>query len=904
MRILATGDIHIHNWSEFSTIDEYGRPDRLTNYLKLADGMCKVGRERNVDAIFLAGDIIESAVNRPQVLEVLRRFLTRLAREFPVHVIHGQHDMDVKIADTSEHNSILTTVSTEFPNLHYYPDPKTVDIGGLRVHFQSWRQELSLFEPDTADIFVGHGIVPGSSTPQNYVFNKGSFEKDNLLSAFRLSVIGDVHRRHWASTEDGMRHVLVPGAPVQNTWKDDPECGFWVVDVGDEVRMEYLETHDVIPDTFHKFLYANMGDKLEKSPLVHYHINALKKKKEEGKLSKGTGPLDLLSAARELLTKGKKVNVDQKVNTFEQFLSHVKQDDKAKPEVVVNGVSIRNFLSIDSFDFDFDSIQGNNCVIVGENGSGKTNLPEAIYWCLTGKTTKSTKVADLANWDNPKERMSVTVRLRIGEQNFKIDRSRIGSSPDLRRFVETENGWVDYKGGDMRQTDREIAAMTGLTHKDIMLFSYFSAEDPIVYGKMGDAERNDIIAQIGGFDLSKVHSSIKDQLKTSERRQFHAEGTLQEVEHGLENKKRALRGATSNMSNDSNALAIIAGEQRGQLEELEEEAKKFDKQNLIQQWTRLSNQIQEIKTFWTARQNKKASLHEELKGKQQQMRAFLLDSKCYVCGSVVTPPEDKMAELKASIAKLLSEIEEQDHLVEDDSVDIPTLEKEQKKVNKSLDKSTKIQREIESTRKALADTEGRMDVNTRAVLDLLRREIADLLERQIQAQQKYKEEEGKVDVLTDLVALTARSGQLVKHINSHSSEMMQGFIDDATSGMMVDFRLKSNYTIEGKFRGQKRFAPYDSMSFGQKRVADITMMVALNNLFCSRFELSKGILGLCVYDEVLSFLDDERTRTCKEIVSRSRAENTIVISHDTNLAASFQTVITVTMKDGRTRYHI
>ena len=144
----------------------------------------------------------------------------------------------------------------------------------------------------------------------------------------------------------------------------------------------------------------------------------------------------------------------------------------------------------------------------------------------------------------------------------------------------------------------------------------------------------------------------------------------------------------------------------------------------------------------------------------------------------------------------------------------------------------------------------------------------------------------------------------MKHINSHSSGMLQGFIDDATSGMMVDFRLKSNYTIEGKFRGQKRFVPYDSMSFGQKRVADITMMVALNNLFCSRFELSKGILGLCVYDEVLSFLDDERTRTCKEIISRSRAENTIVISHDTNLAASFQTVITVTMKDGRTRYHV
>lgn len=131
MKILCTADIHINDWSNFSTLDKYGRQSRLIDYLKLADVLVDLANKKECEAIILAGDISEKAIQKPHVLDVLGDFLRKLGNSFPVHLIHGQHDIAVKEAAISKENSILTEIckDLEEDGVHYYPRTRYTKIG-------------------------------------------------------------------------------------------------------------------------------------------------------------------------------------------------------------------------------------------------------------------------------------------------------------------------------------------------------------------------------------------------------------------------------------------------------------------------------------------------------------------------------------------------------------------------------------------------------------------------------------------------------------------------------------------------------------------------------------------------------------------------------------------------------
>ena len=228
MKLLCTSDLHINDWIPFSTIDKYGRPSRLTDYLKLAKVISDLAIKENCDAIIIAGDISEASTQRPMVHDVIGDFLRICAKNTPVHLIHGQHDASSKEATSMGQNSILKEICKDLQDkgVHYYPDPELVKIGPCSVYFQSWTHGHELNGPD-ADIFVGHGIVTGCSNLDGYIFMNG-FDVDDLTEKYKMSIIGDIHKRQ--IHERNNKIVLQPGAPIQNTWKDHADCGLYVLD--------------------------------------------------------------------------------------------------------------------------------------------------------------------------------------------------------------------------------------------------------------------------------------------------------------------------------------------------------------------------------------------------------------------------------------------------------------------------------------------------------------------------------------------------------------------------------------------------------------------------------------------------------------------------------------------------
>jgi DNA repair exonuclease SbcCD ATPase subunit len=73
----------------------------------------------------------------------------------------------------------------------------------------------------------------------------------------------------------------------------------------------------------------------------------------------------------------------------------------------------------------------------------------------------------------------------------------------------------------------------------------------------------------------------------------------------------------------------------------------------------------------------------------------------------------------------------------------------------------------------------------------------------------------------------------------------------------------------------------------------------LNNLFTQIYGLEEGVLGILVFDEVMSFLDPKYIDFSYSLLERVNVSKRIIITHDDRLISRFNQKITVSLDPGR-----
>lgn len=101
-------------------------------------------------------------------------------------------------------------------------------------------------------------------------------------------------------------------------------------------------------------------------------------------------------------------------------------------------MSLCNFKAIKQATFYFD---GKDVVISGKNGSGKTTIYEAYYWCLFGKTLSSNGVVQMLDKDNNivhNVETSVDIGLRINDSYNIVIKRTLSEKWKSKRLMGTE----------------------------------------------------------------------------------------------------------------------------------------------------------------------------------------------------------------------------------------------------------------------------------------------------------------------------------------------------------------------------------------------------------------------------------------------------------------------------------
>lgn len=925
LRSTVASDIHVNDWEPFSETDEFGRPSRLLLYEELAHVIVEHARANKSHAIFVPGDISESAVQRPRVLEVIGNFFRILSTYGkPVYVIPGQHDMDTKEEAIVPHNCILQEICQDIPNIVYagYPQSHKLSCGKdeFSIWLEPWNRTHQITTTDEHDVFIGHGLVSGCSDHRGYIFENG-FTVEQLTNQFKVAIIGDIHNGQIFRT-DGRARVLIPGTPIQGTWKDAPNCGLWSVEISatdKPHKFVFSNIHELKPATFHQFVYdqdeyvqslQDSNDPLAR--LIHSRATPQRLRledHEEEQIEIDRSSDYVMEIASRVLDESKPRHPKGSQHILRTIFEQAPRSEMAGiPDLEITRVYGKDFTSIGELDFNFEGFN-DQAVIVGANGSGKSSLGELIYWTITGYTTKGLEVSEIPHWSGDGT-VEGRVWIRKGDQMLEIIRGRDGS-PYLRMEVDGKN---PYARGSIRETQQTIYETLGLQDWQIRLFCYFSAEGAELYGTMGQSSKNELVNEIIGIsvveDMRNYTKEMLDKYKVSinelNGRIRASRETLTSNSSKLEDLTRERDEATS--EEDKSAVKDLENKIEELMTQYKEAALKHQK--LDKSRTVLTTKQSEASASVESSSKRITSLsgqvrihNHEIEALSEKIKKAGESNTCYACGSDLH--DDSLLQgLKTS---LTDERTKREDIV----AQLSTAEQNKTKMQAVLDgitaeldkcrkaKSLKDQIEIELSNCKTELAELRMSSSTSNLdgrIQEVEASIAEINTKLPALQENLQKHLKHQECLEDIAGILKRNGQLIKELNKTGAELIQKAMDELTAPHNFSISIDSNLDISGRFRKGKS-ASYRQMSTGQRRVANAVMSVALNNLVSRIYNIRKGVLGIAFFDEVLSFLDPEYLDSCRMILDHAKSAKVLVVTHDTRLMSMFDNTVRVHLDD-------
>ncbi len=205
LRFVAFSDVHLHNFSQFSKINEDKLNTRLVDSIHVINQIKNYCKNNGIEITIFCGDWFNNGSSlSPDIIAVTNYLL----KDFPgkLYMIAGQHDYLWK---DGKWNAVQA-ISIPFDNANYVPDKISNNLMNIYVcqnvsPLEKQKEELkkideifTIREDDKYDIFIGHFLV-------KELIEKGSLRipgnkvvsYEDLPKGFDLYLFGDYHEYVW-----------------------------------------------------------------------------------------------------------------------------------------------------------------------------------------------------------------------------------------------------------------------------------------------------------------------------------------------------------------------------------------------------------------------------------------------------------------------------------------------------------------------------------------------------------------------------------------------------------------------------------------------------------------------------------------------------------------------------------
>lgn len=522
----------------------------------------------------------------------------------------------------------------------------------------------------------------------------------------------------------------------------------------------------------------------------------------------------------------------------------------------------KNFLSTGNAFTEIDFTRSPNTLIVGENGSGKSTMLDALCFGLFNKPFRNINKPQLVNSVNTKA-LVVEVDFKIGTKEYRVCR---GIKPTL--FEIYCNGKLIDQDAALRDTQKYLEeSILKLNYKSFTQIVILGSASFTPFMQLPLASRREIIEDILDIQIFTVMNVVlKEKINKMKE-------TIRDIESSVEVSKQKALLQKQYIETLENDKKVKIDELQTQITEVESTIEEFTLQaeKLDEEKSKLGNPKERIKKLETFKQK----FTSQISKVNKELEFYENHDDCPTCKQGI--PHDFKETIKV---ERKSKIEELGVASEQIETEFTELNAALDKFISLSDKIAEINNEIITSQKYL--TRLNLDIsNAKANVADINEEKDKLkaLAKEVVSNEKMRSEKNEeahyLSVAASLLKDTGIKTRIIRQYLPAINKLVNKFLASMDFFVQFDLDEKFNETIKSRHRDNFSYA---SFSEGEKQRIDLALLFTWRTIAKMK---NSAATNLLILDEVFdSSLDNNGTDYVMTLLNTIGDDaNVFVISH-------------------------
>jgi DNA repair exonuclease SbcCD ATPase subunit len=525
-------------------------------------------------------------------------------------------------------------------------------------------------------------------------------------------------------------------------------------------------------------------------------------------------------------------------------------------------------------------------LIVGNNGSGKSSMIEALTYALYGKALRSINLPQLINSITNKG-LLVELDFRVGNDEYQVRR---GMKPTVFEI---------FKNGTKREAEGTKEDQRYLEEKVLrMNFKAFSQNvvlgptNYVPFMQLTAGDRRKVIENLLDIQVFTVMNELL-KIRISDNN-----SSVNDVEHQIDLLELKIEAEKKHLEETQKDVSLMIDVKESKILEYEKSADKIRKDvlGLIAKSEELEGKLPDKESF-SKKKTKllqyESALKEKVKHIKSELQFFNSNNVCPTCSQEIDEDfktkkirvhNEKNEELESALSMLVNEMNE--------------VNEQLTSFNSLMVEITEMGNDISSKRHEIRSAE--------KYITILETEIAELREKTEKISTKNDisgltaehktvtglkegllQEKSVLVLATKLLKDTGIKTKIISQYVPIINKLLNRYLEKLD--LFVDFTLDENFNETVKSRYRDTFT-YESFSEGEKARLNLALLLTWRSIAKMRNSVATNLL---IMDEILdSAVDVAGIENLMEILGTMKIdENVIIISHSGKYNDQFDRII-------------
>ncbi len=543
-------------------------------------------------------------------------------------------------------------------------------------------------------------------------------------------------------------------------------------------------------------------------------------------------------------------------------------------------VTWQNFLSTGNTPIEVELDKNSSTLVIGDNGSGKSTVLDALTFGLFGKPFRNIKKDQLVNSVNERG-CKVEVIFQIGQRKFNIIRSIKPTRFEI------------YVDGKMLNQDANVRDYQKHLENNILKLNYRSFTQVVILGsssfvpfmQLTPAHRREVVEEILDIKIfSLMNMILKQRIKDTKERQTDIAHQSEMLDTKIDMTTKHIHSIKEKSKISGDALFKKIDNNKKSMEEL---AKEIDRlQGLVNYYDNISaperKKLQKTKSELMSMETK---IRMSSQGIERDIKFLQENDECHTCHQPLSEHykekhifqlADQLMSKTCGLTKLTEEINKNETHLKVLDKRRPVRDESYVQVAK---RKTSVEAMEQHNRDLLKEIEDLRSIDVELVEDKTKLKLyKEDLKSVKKEKDKLMENNNYLTIAKQLLQDSGIKTKIIKRYLPVMNKLINSYLSALEFQVKFELDEQFNETIKSRYRD---VFGYSNFSEGEKMRIDLALLFTWRQIAKMKNSTNTNLL---ILDEIFdSSLDANGTDEFLKILNTLSNENVFIISHKSDL---------------------